>query len=178
VWNSSNPRILAAGDVCRRPRLGLAAATHGRIAAENALFWRKRRGSRLVVPHCTRTDPQVVAVEDSRAVAKGGLSRVSLALGSSASASSEPHEFVHVDARGRAGSIARVLLVAHRAQDLFAPFALAMDAGLPLRTIAHRDTGNAGALLGRVAEEFARVNRAPGWLDWAARHLFGSRARA
>lgn len=182
---SSNRRILAAGDVCRRPRLGLVSAAHGRIAAHNALSWWKRRTTGLIVPRVIRTDPQIVTAgwcgAGAERAERAGVTRLSVALGSGGTAPAPretPGEFVRVEVRGRAGAIAGVLLVARRADACFAPFEVALNTGLTLRAIARRGSGNPGTVLGQIADEFVRRSRAPVWLRWAARHRLPSRARA
>jgi pyruvate/2-oxoglutarate dehydrogenase complex dihydrolipoamide dehydrogenase (E3) component len=177
---TSNRRVLAAGDVCRRPRLGLVSAAHGRIAAHNALSWPRRRAAGLVVPRFIRTDPQIVtASAGAPDIGRERLTRLSVALGSTGlpTSSEAAGEFVQVDVRGRAGAIARVLLVTRRADELFAPFEVALNTGLTLRAVARGGSGNPGTLFGQIAEQFVRRSRSPGFRDWVARHLLWSRAR-
>ncbi len=176
---TSNRRILAAGDVCQRPRVGLVAAAHGRIAAHNALSWPRRRAAGLIVPRYIRTDPQIVTARSGAVRRRERLTRVSMTLGSGGpmGASETPGEFVQVDVHGRGGSIAGVLLVARRANECFAPFEVALNTGLTLRAIASAGSGNPGTLLGQVAEQFMRRGRSPSWFEWASQLLW-SRARA
>ncbi len=61
-----NPRIYAAGDVCMRWQFTHAADAAARIAVRNALFslgpLGRARLSRLVMPWCTYTDPEIAHV--------------------------------------------------------------------------------------------------------------------
>ncbi len=70
---TSNPRIYAAGDVASRFQFTHAADALARIAVRNALFWGRQRASRLVIPRCTYTDPEVahVGLTPAEAVANG-----------------------------------------------------------------------------------------------------------
>jgi pyruvate/2-oxoglutarate dehydrogenase complex dihydrolipoamide dehydrogenase (E3) component len=72
---TSNPRIFAAGDVCSRFKFTHAADAHARIVIRNALFFGRARASRLVIPWCTYTDPEVAHVgwyaADARRAGRG-----------------------------------------------------------------------------------------------------------
>ncbi len=60
---TTNPRIYASGDVCLPFQLTHAADAASRAVVQNALFpGPKKRFSRLVVPWCTYTDPEVAHV--------------------------------------------------------------------------------------------------------------------
>ena len=62
---TTNPRVFAVGDVTRHHKLTHAADAHARIAARNALLpWLpvKARVSRLTMPWCTYTEPELAHV--------------------------------------------------------------------------------------------------------------------
>ena len=61
---TTNRRIYAAGDVCLGWKFTHAAGAAARIVVQNALFGLagRRRVSRLVMPWCTYTDPEVAHV--------------------------------------------------------------------------------------------------------------------
>ncbi|MGE0862941.1 MAG: mercuric reductase [Vicinamibacterales bacterium] len=59
---TSSRRIYAAGDVCSRHKFTHAADAQARIVIQNALFYGRKRASRLVVPWCTYTDPEIAHV--------------------------------------------------------------------------------------------------------------------
>lgn len=67
---TSNPRIYAAGDVCSRYKFTHAADAMARIVIQNALFFGRAKASRLVIPWCTYTDPEVAHVGMYERVAK------------------------------------------------------------------------------------------------------------
>ena len=59
---TSNPRVYASGDVCSRFQFTHAADAQSRLVLQNALFFGRRRASRLVMPWVTFTDPGVAHV--------------------------------------------------------------------------------------------------------------------
>jgi pyruvate/2-oxoglutarate dehydrogenase complex dihydrolipoamide dehydrogenase (E3) component len=59
---TSNRNIFAAGDVCSAWRFTHAADAMARIVVRNALFPGKTRVSRLLIPWCTYTDPELAQV--------------------------------------------------------------------------------------------------------------------
>jgi pyruvate/2-oxoglutarate dehydrogenase complex dihydrolipoamide dehydrogenase (E3) component len=56
---TSNPNIFAAGDIASKHQFTHMAEALGRIALQNALFFGRKRASKLVVPWCTYTHPEV-----------------------------------------------------------------------------------------------------------------------
>ncbi|MDE2292678.1 MAG: mercuric reductase, partial [Elusimicrobia bacterium] len=70
---TTNPRVYAAGDVCMAAKFTHTADAAARIAIQNALFLGRKRLSRLTVPWCTYTDPEIahVGLYEKEAVAKG-----------------------------------------------------------------------------------------------------------
>ena len=66
---TTNPAIYAAGDVVGRQQFTHAADAMARLAVRNALFLGRGRLSRLVIPWCTFTEPEVARVGLSRAEA-------------------------------------------------------------------------------------------------------------
>ncbi len=59
---TSNRRIYAAGDVCLDTMYTDAADASARIVVRNALFPGNQRVSRLIIPWCTYTDPEIAHV--------------------------------------------------------------------------------------------------------------------
>lgn len=59
---TTNPRIYAAGDVCSKYKFTHAADAMARIVIQNALFFGRAKASRLVMPWCTFTDPEIAHV--------------------------------------------------------------------------------------------------------------------
>ncbi len=58
---TTNPRIFAAGDVCSAYKFTHAADFMARIVVQNALFLGCAKLSRLVIPWCTYTSPEIAA---------------------------------------------------------------------------------------------------------------------
>ena len=59
---TTHPRIYAAGDICSRFKFTHAADFMARIVIQNALFWGRAKASRLIIPWCTYTSPEVAHV--------------------------------------------------------------------------------------------------------------------
>lgn len=59
---TSNKRIYAAGDCSSRVQFTHHADAQARVLIQNALFAPTARADRLVVPHCTYTQPEVASV--------------------------------------------------------------------------------------------------------------------
>ena len=59
---TTNPRIYAVGDICMAYKFTHAADAAARIVIENALFFGKKKLSRLTMPWCTFTDPEIAHV--------------------------------------------------------------------------------------------------------------------
>ncbi len=70
---TTSPRIYAAGDVCSALQFTHLADAHARIVLRNALFFGRARASRLVVPWCIYTDPEIahVGLGEAEAAARG-----------------------------------------------------------------------------------------------------------
>ncbi len=70
---TSNPNIFAAGDVCSAFKFTHAADFLARIVVQNALFPSRAKASRLVIPWCTYTSPEIahVGLYESEAQEKG-----------------------------------------------------------------------------------------------------------
>ena len=59
---TTSKRIYAAGDVATDKRFTHAADAMARLVIRNALFWGRSRFSRLVIPRCTYTEPELASV--------------------------------------------------------------------------------------------------------------------
>jgi pyruvate/2-oxoglutarate dehydrogenase complex dihydrolipoamide dehydrogenase (E3) component len=70
---TSNPHIFAAGDVCSALQFTHLSDAHARIVIRNALFFGRDRASRLTVPWCIYTDPQIahVGLSEAEAATRG-----------------------------------------------------------------------------------------------------------
>lgn len=59
---TANPNIYAAGDVCLSYKFTHAADAAARVVIQNALFFKSKKFSSLIIPWCTYTDPEVAHV--------------------------------------------------------------------------------------------------------------------
>jgi pyruvate/2-oxoglutarate dehydrogenase complex dihydrolipoamide dehydrogenase (E3) component len=80
---TSNPRVLASGDVCSVYKFTHAADAMSRIVVQNALFLGRRKASALIIPWVTFTDPEVAHVgvtHQDVAQANGELATITIDL--------------------------------------------------------------------------------------------------
>jgi pyruvate/2-oxoglutarate dehydrogenase complex dihydrolipoamide dehydrogenase (E3) component len=138
---TSNPRVYAAGDICSPFKFTHTANALGRMAMLNALFWGRNRASRLVVPWCTYTDPEVAHVGLYEAEAKARnipvtTLTVPLAENDRAVLDGEDEGFVRVHLRTGTDRILGATVVAARAGDLLTYFTAAMAGGRGLASLA------------------------------------------
>jgi pyruvate/2-oxoglutarate dehydrogenase complex dihydrolipoamide dehydrogenase (E3) component len=137
---SSNPRIFAAGDVCMDWKFTHAADAAAKIAVQNALFFKIKRLSSLVMPWCTYTDPEIAHVGLSeREAEERGIAidtyRVPLSEVNRAVADGEDEGFVKIHvARGR-DEIVGATIVASHAGEMISEITLAMVGRLGLGTV-------------------------------------------
>lgn len=59
---TTNNRVFAVGDVCTATRFTHAADAMARIAIRNALFHGRGKFSKVLIPHCTYTSPELASV--------------------------------------------------------------------------------------------------------------------
>lgn len=141
---TSNPRIYAAGDICTPLKFTHTANALGRMAMVNALIstWAGGRMSRLVVPWCTYTDPEVAHVGLYEAqVRERGMAvhtiTVPFAENDRAILDGEDEGFVRVHLQKRTDRILGATIVAAHAGDLLTYFTLAMTSGKGLSFLAN-----------------------------------------
>jgi pyruvate/2-oxoglutarate dehydrogenase complex dihydrolipoamide dehydrogenase (E3) component len=138
---TSNSSIFAAGDVCSHYKFTHAADAYARIAIRNALFFGRAKASRLVIPRCLYTDPELAHVgwteEDA---AQAGVPIDTYVM-----------DFAHVDRAlldGEASGFAKLhvkrgtdrivggTIVARHAGEMIGELTLAMTAGMGLAALA------------------------------------------
>ena len=140
---TSNPRIFAAGDICSRFKFTHTANALGRMAMMNALFPFKPGGriSRLVVPWCTYTEPEVahVGLYEQEAKQRGvDVTTLTAPLSDNDRAilDGQDEGFVRVHLRRGTDTILGATIVAAHAGDLLTYFTLAMADGRGLSSLA------------------------------------------
>ena len=138
---TSNPRVYAIGDVASRFQFTHVADAQARLVIANALFFGRGRASRLVIPWCTYTSPEIAHVgmnaEDAR---KAGLEVDTLTVPlhdvDRAVLEGAAEGFVRVHLRKGTDRILGATLVADHAGDMIGELALAITAGTGLGAIA------------------------------------------
>ncbi len=130
---TTNPRIYAAGDICAPFKFTHTANALGRMAMMNALFPFKLGGrmSRLVVPWCTYTEPEIahVGLYAQQATERGyrvTTLTVSLSDNDRAILDGEDDGFVRVHLKAGTDRILGATIVAAHAGDLLTYFSVAM----------------------------------------------------
>ena len=164
---TTNPLVYAAGDVCSAYKFTHAADAMARVVIQNALFFGRKRVTRLVIPWCTYTDPEIAHVGTSSADAATRADVVTLTEPlddvDRAVLEGETEGFarVHVDAHGR---ILGATLVSRHAGETIGEVVLAMTAGLRLGAIG--DTihlyPTQSEMLKRLADAYRRRALTPG----------------
>jgi pyruvate/2-oxoglutarate dehydrogenase complex dihydrolipoamide dehydrogenase (E3) component len=139
---TTNPRIYAAGDVCASEKFTHAADAMARMALRNALFAGRERMSRLVIPRCTYTDPEVAHIGWNAQASAGPLDPTqietrteSLSHNDRAILDGEEEGLVRIHIQRRTGKIVGATIVARHAGELIATIAVAMSAELPLQRL-------------------------------------------
>jgi pyruvate/2-oxoglutarate dehydrogenase complex dihydrolipoamide dehydrogenase (E3) component len=138
---TTNPRIYAAGDVCSSFRFTHAADAMARIVIQNALFFGRARVSRLLVPWCTYTDPELaqVGVSEEEASARGldtRVLRVDFAEVDRAVADQASAGFLKIVASARSGRILGATIVGVAAGEIAAHLATLVSQRISLAAIA------------------------------------------
>lgn len=142
---TSNPRIYAAGDIASKFKFTHTADAQARIVIQNALFslgpFGRARASRLTIPWCTYTDPEIahVGLYEEQARADGlEVETLTIRLDDVDRAILDGDEGgvlkVHVE-KGK-DRILGATLVARHAGEMISEITLAMSAGLGLGDIA------------------------------------------
>jgi pyruvate/2-oxoglutarate dehydrogenase complex dihydrolipoamide dehydrogenase (E3) component len=138
---TTNPRIYAAGDVCLEHQFTNTAEASARIVVRNALLFGRQRLSRLMVPWCTYTDPQVAHVgmyarqaRERRIPIK--TFTVPMHDVDRAVADGEEDGFVKIHVREGTDRILGATIVGRYAGEMINSISLAMMSGIGLRRLA------------------------------------------
>jgi pyruvate/2-oxoglutarate dehydrogenase complex dihydrolipoamide dehydrogenase (E3) component len=175
---TTNPRIFAAGDVCMDWRFTHAADAAARIVIQNALFFGRKKLSRLTMPWCTYTDPEVahVGIYPYEAERRGipvdtfvrDLKEVDRAL-----ADGEEEGFVKVHVRKGTDRILGATLVARHAGEMVSEITLAMAANIGLTRLSgviHPYPTQSEAIK-QVGDLYNRTRLTPTIRKWFERYL-------
>ncbi|AGY56485.1 mercuric reductase [Gloeobacter kilaueensis] len=179
---TTNPRIYACGDVCLAQKFTHLADATARIAIQNALFLGRQRLSRLVIPRCTYTDPQVASVglPYQEALEQGyaiQTLRVPLEEADRALTDGEVAGFAQVHLHQGSDRILGATIVAREAGEMISEITLAMVAGRGLGYLAKviHPYPTQGEVIRKLADLYSmeRLQRfrklTGGWLSWLRR---------
>ncbi|MBI2890979.1 MAG: mercuric reductase [Nitrospirae bacterium] len=138
---TTNPRVLAAGDVCSRYKFTHAADFMARIVIQNALFFGRAKVSALTIPWCTYTDPEIahVGLYEHEAESRNIMTRTftqKLDEVDRAVLDGESDGFVKVLIQEGTDRILGATIVARHAGEMISEITLAMTGKLGLKTIA------------------------------------------
>lgn len=165
---TTNPNIYAAGDVGLKYQFTHTADASARLVLQNALFMGRKKVSRLIIPWCTYTDPEVahVGLYPAEAEAAGlaidtftqPFSQVDRAI-----ADGEEAGFVKVHVKQGTDRIVGATIVARHAGEIISEITTAMVSGVGLKTLAqviHPYPTQAEAIR-KVADAYNRTRLTP-----------------
>ncbi|MCZ6602613.1 MAG: FAD-dependent oxidoreductase, partial [Planctomycetota bacterium] len=137
---TSNPRIYAAGDIAGRYKFTHVADAHAQIVIRNALFFGRARASRLVIPWCTYTSPEIahVGMYEKDAKEMGyAVDTITVSLGENDRAllDGEDDGFFRVHLEAGKDKILGATLITEHAGEMISEISLAMTAGLGLSRV-------------------------------------------
>lgn len=138
---TTNRRIYAAGDIAFPYRFTHVADALARIVIQNALFLRTVRSSRLTIPWCTYTDPEIAHVGlYGREAEEKGISTDKIRIGLSdvdrAVLDGEEEGFLEVLIQRGSDRILGATLVGRHAGEMISELTLAMKTGAGLKTLS------------------------------------------
>ncbi len=177
---TTNPNIYAAGDICSKYKFTHAADFLARIVIQNSLFMGRAKASRLIIPWCTYTSPEVahVGISPSEAAEQGveltiftqpltGVDRAIL--------DGEDNGFMRAYCREGTDKILGATIVAAHAGDLISEITLAIKHKIGLKNIAstiHPYPTQADAIR-KLGDQYSRSRLTPfvkslfqKWLAW------------
>ena len=138
---TTNRRIFAAGDVCSPYQFTHAADFMARLVIQNALFFGRAKASRLTIPWCTYTTPEIahVGMYELEAAERGeAIDTYVERFGDVDRAVLEGEEegLVKIHVKKGSDRIVGATIVAGHAGDMISEITLAMKHGLGLKKIA------------------------------------------
>jgi pyruvate/2-oxoglutarate dehydrogenase complex dihydrolipoamide dehydrogenase (E3) component len=175
---TTNPRIYAAGDVCMSEQFTHAADAAARIVLQNALFHGRKRLSRVVMPRCTYTDPEVASVGlTARQASADGIPVDTYQRDFSdvhrAVLDGETEGVAAIHVRRGTDRIVGATIVARNAGDMINEITLAMTQGVGLGKLAgviHPYPTQAEAIR-QIADTYSRTRLTPTVRRWFGRWM-------
>ncbi len=177
---TSNPHVFAGGDICTAYKFTHAADALARILISNALFGGRQSTSKLIIPWCTFTIPEVAHVGLTRENAekeKIAIDTFSIPLSEvdRALIDGESEGFASIHLKKGTDRILGATIVANHAGDMLSELTLAMTAGIGLTTLAKtiHPYPTQAEVVKKVADAFYRTKLTPkvkkvlsSWLKW------------
>ncbi len=175
---TSNQRIFAAGDCCLKRKFTHTADAAARIVIQNALFAGSAKQSRLVIPWCTYTDPEVAHVgmypeEAAGAGMEVDTFRIEMSEVDRALTDGEPGGFLKVHVKKGSDEILGATLVSAHAGETISEISAAMAGGMGLKALAgviHPYPTQAEAIK-KAADAYNRTRLTPRARRWMGRWL-------
>lgn len=179
-FQTTNPRIYAAGDICSPHKFTHAADFMARSVVRNALFMGKAKHSALVIPRVTYTSPEIaqVGLTAEEAALRGieiDTFDQPMAAVDRAILEGETEGFVRIHCRQGTDQIVGGTIVARNAGDMIGELSLAMTQGIGLGAIAStiHPYPTQGEAIRKVGDVYARTRLTPfvgklikTWLSW------------
>jgi len=173
---TANPRVYAIGDVTSPFQFTHAADAQARLVVANALFFGRGRRSRLLIPWCTYTSPELAHVglgpeEARRAGHEVETITVEMKDNDRAALEGATEGFLRVHVRKGTDRILGATLLAEHAGDIISELTLAMTAGVGLGKIAAtiHPYPTQGEVIRKAADAWRRTKLTPG-----VKRIFGA----
>ena len=175
MLQTTNSFVFAAGDICSPHKFTHTADAQARILIANAFFAGRQKISRLIVPWCTYTDPEIAHVglyeRDAR---KQGIQVTTLTVPLSAVdraiLDGETQGFARVHLRKGTDTILGATIVAAHAGEMINEFTLAITAGLGLSVIGRtiHPYPTQAEVIKKLADAYNRTR-----LTWMVKKILG-----
>lgn len=135
---TTNSRIYASGDVCLEHKFMHIEDASAQLVVRNALFWGRQRLSRLTIPWCTYTDPEIahVGLYVTEAIRKDipvKTFTVPMHDVDRAVTDGEEEGFVKIHVKEGTDKILGATVVARHAGEMITDISLALASGIGLR---------------------------------------------
>ncbi len=180
TFQTTNPQIYAAGDICSPYQFTHAADFMARAVIRNALFKGKAKHSQLVIPWCTYTSPEVAQVGITTEQAdKEGIAIDTFTLPLSgvdrAILEGETDGFARVHVKKGSDKILGATIVASHAGDMIGTFSMAMTQNIGLGAVANviHPYPTQGEVVRKLGDLYNRTKLTPmvkklfnKWLSW------------
>ncbi|MEP7338180.1 MAG: mercuric reductase [Acidobacteriota bacterium] len=177
---TSNPRIYAAGDVCSKFKFTHAADATARMVLRNALFFGRAKVSKLIMPWCTYTDPEVAHVGFYEADAReAGFDVATITEqfddNDRAILDGETEGFARVHYDRKTGRILGGTIIARHAGEMISELTLAITHGLKLSALSTtiHPYPTQAEVLRRLGDSYNRTRLSPAvsklfkkWFAW------------